>query len=277
MTPTNAAIWYIESHLSKRLTLSGIAGFAQVTPEHMSRAFLAVTGMTVMSYVRARRMTEAGDILAANDADILTIALCVGYNSHEAFSRAFKKVFEVTPQDYRRTHHNLNHKRQEPILMDETVLEHISDPRIESRSGMSIIGLRRVYENDESAAGIPNQWQEFLQHLDNIPNQQSDETYGICRVQDNGLEYVCGVQVSVDTEASDGLSKLVLDPQTYAVFQHEGHISTIRKTWATIFQKVLPEADFVRANAPDFEWYSADFDPVSGSGRIEIWIPLETE
>lgn len=85
MTPANAAIWYIESHLSKRLTLNDIARFSQVTPEHMSRAFLAVTGMTVMSYVRARRMTEAGDILAVNDTDILTIALCFGYNSHEAF------------------------------------------------------------------------------------------------------------------------------------------------------------------------------------------------
>lgn len=161
--------------------------------------------------------------------------------------------------------------------MDETVLEHMSDPRIESRSGMSIIGLRRVYENDESAAGIPNQWQEFVQHIDSIPNQQSGETFGVCRVIDDGLEYVCGVQVSVDTDVLEGLSKLELTPQTYAVFPHDGHISTIRKTWATIFQKVLPQADFVRANAPDFEWYSADFDPVAGTGQIEIWIPLETE
>lgn len=159
--------------------------------------------------------------------------------------------------------------------MNETLLDDISDPRIEARSGMSIIGLRRVYGEDESAAGIPNQWQEFVQHIGHIPNQKNDETYGVCHMTDNGLEYICGVEVTANDDVPKGLHKLELGPQNYAVFQHDGHISTIRRTWATIFQKALPEADFVRADAPDFEWYSSDFDPISGTGRIEIWIPLK--
>lgn len=277
MTPTNAAIWYIESHLSTRLTLNTVAEVAKVSPEHLSRAFLAVTGMTVMNYVRARRMTEAGDVLAANDADILTVALCFGYSSHEAFSRAFKDVFGVSPRDYRATHQTLKLRRKEPILMTETPLEALHEPRIETRSEMTILGLQRVYGNGESAAGIPNQWQEFVSYIGHLPNQKSGETYGVCRMLDGGMQYVCGVEVSAETDAPEGLFKLHLEPQTYAVFEHEGHVSTIRQTWTTIFQNWLPSADIDRADAPDFEWYSADFDPVSGNGRIEIWIPVETK
>lgn len=275
MTPTNTAIWYIESHLKKQLTLSDIAQVAKVSPEHLAREFLAVTGMTVMSYVRARRMTEAGDVLASNDVDILTIALCFGYNSHEAFSRAFKEVFEVSPSEYRALHQSCIQKRKEPLLMEEIAFEAIDDPRIETRSGMCIVGLKRVYSNNESAAGIPNQWQDFVPHLGHIPGQQSDETYGVCQMLGDGMQYVCGVEVTANTDVPAELFKLDIEPQTYAVFKHEGHVSTIRQTWATIFQRWLPEANATRANAPDFEWYSSHFDPISGTGRIEIWIPLE--
>lgn len=277
MTPTNAAIWFIESHLDKQLTLKRIAEVAQVSPEHLWHEFLAVTGETVMGYVRARRMTDAGDILAAGDTNILTIALRFGYSSHEAFSRAFKDVFGASPKDYRKAHENLSEKRKGPMLMAENTLEAINEPRMESRSIMRVVGVRRVYSSNGSAAGIPSQWQEFAQHIGHVPGQLSDESYGVCRMLDDGMEYVCGVEVTENAEALEGLHSIEFEPQNCAVFKHDGHISTIRRTWSTIFQEWLPEAEFVRANAPDFEWYSADFDPITGNGRVEIWIPLETK
>ena len=193
------------------------------------------------------------------------------------FSRAFKEVFEVPPSEYRALHQSCIKKRKEPLLMEETAFEAIDDPRIETRSGMCIVGLKRVYSDNESAAGIPSQWQNFVPHLGHIPGQQSDETYGVCQMLADGMQYVCGVEVPPNPDVPAELFRLDIEPQTYAVFKHEGHVSTIRQTWVTIFQKWLPEANVIRANAPDFEWYSSDFDPVSGKGRIEIWIPLESE
>jgi len=53
-----------------------------------------------------------------------------------------------------------------------------------------------------------------------------------------------------------------------------GHISGIRGTWATIWNKALPESGYQLADAPDFERYDENFDPRTGMGGVEIWIPI---
>jgi AraC family transcriptional regulator len=58
------------------------------------------------------------------------------------------------------------------------------------------------------------------------------------------------------------------------VFRHRDHISTIRRTVVTIWNKWLPESGREVADAPDFERYQ-DFDPERGTGSIEIWVALK--
>jgi AraC family transcriptional regulator len=62
--------------------------------------------------------------------------------------------------------------------------------------------------------------------------------------------------------------------QQYVVFTHRGHISTIRSTWHTIWNTWLPGSGHEVADAPDFERYDAVFDPRTGIGEVEIWLPL---
>jgi AraC family transcriptional regulator len=62
--------------------------------------------------------------------------------------------------------------------------------------------------------------------------------------------------------------------QLYAVFSHREHVSTIRCTINTIWNKWLPESGHEVADAPNFERYGEDFDSKSGTGTIEIWVPL---
>ncbi|AKC68913.1 GyrI-like domain-containing protein [Pandoraea oxalativorans] len=57
--------------------------------------------------------------------------------------------------------------------------------------------------------------------------------------------------------------------------EHKAHISTIHKTVHTIWHQWLPQSGLQAADAPDFERYSADFDPVTGAGTLEIWIPVQ--
>lgn len=91
--PVGGAIWYIETHLGSELSLAEIANFVKVSRFHLLRAFGAATGLSVMSYVRARRLTEAARQLACGAADILGVAIGAGYASHEAFTRAFREQF----------------------------------------------------------------------------------------------------------------------------------------------------------------------------------------
>src|SRR3569833_2165782 len=99
MNPVGKALWYIESHFSAQLSLEEIAEIGGVSRYHMTRAFGAATGQSVMRYVRARRLTEAARALSGGAPDILAVAIEAGYGSHEAFTRAFRDQFGMTPEE----------------------------------------------------------------------------------------------------------------------------------------------------------------------------------
>src|ERR1700737_4813189 len=136
MNPAQKALWYIESHLADELTLDEIAGVGGISRFHMVRAFAAATGLSVMRYVGARRLSEAARALAGGAPDILNVALDADYGSHEAFTRAFRDHFGVTPETVRATTCLATLKLQEPILMESTAFDTIAPPRFETGKAM---------------------------------------------------------------------------------------------------------------------------------------------
>src|SRR5580704_13540894 len=121
MNAAQKALWYIESHLARPLTLDEISAMAGISRFHMVRAFAAATGFSVMRYVRARRLTEAARTLAAGAPDILQVALEADYGSHEAFTRAFRDHFGLTPETVRSLACIEDLKLQEPIQMNSSL------------------------------------------------------------------------------------------------------------------------------------------------------------
>ena len=75
MNPVQKALWFVESHLREPIALEEIATHSGVSPYHLTRAFDAVTGHSIMRYVRARRLSEAARQLCNGAPDILTVAL----------------------------------------------------------------------------------------------------------------------------------------------------------------------------------------------------------
>src|SRR4051812_31546913 len=116
MNPAQKALWFIESHLSEGLTLDQVAAVAGILRFHLVRAFAAATGLSVMRYVRARRLTEAAHALAKGAPDILRVALDADYGSHEAFTRAFRERFGITPEAVRGGAQFDDLQLQEPIV-----------------------------------------------------------------------------------------------------------------------------------------------------------------
>jgi hypothetical protein len=81
MSPVEKALWYIEGNLGLDISLADIAAAASGTRHHLLRAFAAATGLSVMRYVRGRRLSEAAQRLAGGAGDILSVAIDAGYNS----------------------------------------------------------------------------------------------------------------------------------------------------------------------------------------------------
>jgi len=75
MNPVGKALWFIESHFAQEIALEDIAKSGGVSRYHMSQVFGIATGLSVMRYVRGRRLTEAARCLASGAPDILAIAL----------------------------------------------------------------------------------------------------------------------------------------------------------------------------------------------------------
>jgi AraC-like DNA-binding protein len=90
MSVSKRALWVIERNLNGDLTLGDIAKACGTSKYHLAHAFGESTRISVMQYVRGRRLTMAAETLAGGAPDILALALDVGYGSHEAFTRAFR-------------------------------------------------------------------------------------------------------------------------------------------------------------------------------------------
>src|ERR1700681_128343 len=141
MYPVERALWFIENRISGDISLQAIAPSAGVSSHHLARAFGAATGKSLMRYARGRRLSEAARSLARGAPDILALALDAGYGSHEAFTRAFRDQFGLTPEALRACGNLDEIKLTGPIKMDDTLLTYMEEPRFEDLKTLLIAGL----------------------------------------------------------------------------------------------------------------------------------------
>jgi AraC family transcriptional regulator len=91
----------LEQHLDEPIDPAALAKCASFSLHHFHRIFRAQLGESVMQHVRRLRLERAARRLRASDTDILAVALEAGYESHEAFTRAFAERFGVPPSVFR--------------------------------------------------------------------------------------------------------------------------------------------------------------------------------
>ncbi len=275
MNPVARALWFIEGHLGDDITLSDIASASGVSRYYLLRAFGVATGFSVMRYLRARRLTEAARSLANGAPDILGVALGARYSSHEAFTRAFLDQFGLTPRQVRAQHPDDIDRLVEPFIMTEDLIVELTAPRVESAAAFLVAGLGERY-SFETNQGIPLLWQRLAEYAGRIPGQTGSVSYGVCCNSDErgNFDYVAGVEVANFTGLPEDFSCCSIPEQKYLVFTHHEHISAIRKTVYTIWNAWLPNADYQQAEGPDFERYDERFDPSTGTGDVEIWVPI---
>ena len=276
MNPVEKALWYIENHRDEEISLETVAEMAGCSRFHLVRAFTTATGFSVMRYVRGRRLSEAAKTLCGGSCSVLEAALEAGYGSHEAFTRAFSDWFGTSPDRLRRSGSLETLNLVEPLLMNDDFLETLGDPRIVARDALLVAGLKRRY-SEPTCAGIPDQWRQFVPLIDTLGGGVAGVTYGVlCNGDDEGnIDYVSGVEVRDFSDLPPGIDGVRLPARTYAVFHHGGHVSDIRKVWHTIFARWAPSSGRRLQDAPQFERYGEAFDPRTGAGGFEIWVPVE--
>lgn len=147
--------------------------------------------------------------------------------------------------------------------------------RFEDGRALIVAGFGERYTL-ETNSGIPGLWQEFAPYMGKVPGQQGVLSYGVCCNPDGqgGFEYIAGVEVDTAEGLPQAFHSVQLAPQHYAVFEHVGHISTIGQTFKAIWQEWLPNSEYQACDAPEYERYDEHYDALTGTGGLEIWLPV---
>ena len=92
---------YVHEHTDEALNREVLAAVAGFSVPHFHRIFTAHVGENIASYVRRVRLERAGRKLRMGAVDITEVALAAGYDTHAAFSKAFKQHFGLSPSEFR--------------------------------------------------------------------------------------------------------------------------------------------------------------------------------
>jgi AraC family transcriptional regulator len=272
------AVWHIETQLAEPFSLENMARAAGVSKFHLSRSFGFVTGMSPSAFARARRLTEAARRLAEGEGDILSLALDTGYGSHEAFTRAFRDQFGFTPEQVRAARSTANLNLVEARTVNDFPAIKLAEPEIAQRGPTLVAGLSQNFLFSERGA-IPTLWQKFMPLMLQVPDLRPGTTYGIIMgslLGDDGFDYTAAIEIRSIDEMPVGLKALRIPAGRSAIFRHGGHVADVGAVCNAIATDWSDRTDLVPSEGPIqmIEHYPPSFDPMTGQGGFEIWLPL---
>jgi len=165
--------------------------------------------------------------------------------------------------------------------INQTLTAGVLEPeRFENGKALIIAGPKGRF-TAETRSGIPELWARLAAHLGRLPVQVGKVAYGVCFCGDeDAFEYLAGMEVSDPTGLPPDFQVTRIPAQPYAVFRHEGHVSKLCETMDAIQNQWQPRTSVKLVEPPAggphcFERYGEKFDPRTGVGDIEVWIPVE--
>lgn len=93
---------YIQQNLNRKLTRDDLSEYVHLNESYLSRLFHKETGASLSDYILQERMKKASELIAETDNPIYGIANELCYDNFSYFAKMFKKVYNLTPQEYRK-------------------------------------------------------------------------------------------------------------------------------------------------------------------------------
>ncbi|GJI98594.1 AraC family transcriptional regulator [Duganella caerulea] len=276
---------FIETYLDEDIALTTVAREAGLSQWHYQRIFKALTKETLKTYIRSRRLAHALDKLLETRLGILDIAILAGYNSQEAFTRAFKEHYALTPNEFRqRGRRNLIVRK---LKMDEDYLRHVHQnvehvPELHARPSMLLVGMHTRFYGSESEKNnlgekLPPLWERFIARLKEVEHTVPGCCYGVVLPvagDSDELEYYAAIEVRQAGSLPEGMHTIEVPAATYATFVHHGVGKLVDRTVDFIYSSWLCQSAYRHNGGPDLEIYDASFDPLSERSQMRYAIPI---
>lgn len=281
----NQLVELIEKNLDNEIDVQGLAGSLGTTEYHLRRMFSSLAGMPLSDYVRRRRMAiAAGDL--ASGSRVLETATRFGYNSSEAFGRAFRSVHGATPGQVREHGGPL---RIQPQLRFRLTVEGNTtmETRIAEQPAFRLIGHSTRVPLIHHGAN-PH-IQEFIASLpasehDRLKSLSHYEPSGLLQVsadvdpdyvEGSELTYLHAVAVDRAAEVPDDLDAIEVPAGTWAVFRAAGpYPAALQSMWAATATDWFPSNPWILRPGPSIVAVLERAEDFS-SATCELWLPVE--
>lgn len=291
ITKIQRSIDFIEDNITGDLELNEIAKEACFSLFHFHRIFFILTGNSVKDYIRKRRLSLACKELAYSSSKVIDLALKYGYKTPESFSKAFKKMFSLTPIQMKRNGWNNSLYFERLKLLKNIGGKIMLNYKILEKDSFKIIGkeLTVSTENGENFKLIPKFWEkcmkdgtlDILGKIINKPKETVNACLGLCmdfKNQDNKnyFSYLICIEVNDFSFIPDGMETRTIPKQKYAVFTVKGKMpESIQKTTKEIYQNWFPKSGYERADGADFELYDERSIENNDNAEVDIYIPVK--
>jgi len=261
----NRAMEIIERQLDGDIDLEAAARVTPYSAYHLQVLFSCLTDMTLLEYIRRRRMTLAALELQSGDVKMIDLAVKHGYDSADSFARAFARLHGVLPSAVRGGGVAL---KMCPKLSFQISIKGATEMeyQIVQWGAFNVVGMRRRFSFDDADArnpqGIPDFWTELrengkLTEIMAYSDGRFEEAVGVCTNGDGeGLDYLIAAATAL-TEAPEGLELFTFPANTYAMFHFTGPLhETMPKAEKQIFGEWMPGAGYEPVDMADLEVYS---------------------
>ena len=293
ITGIQNAINYIEDHITEPIDYEVLGRVSFSSPFHFQRVFSILCGYTVGEYIRSRRLSLAGTELATGRERVIDVAAKYGYESPDAFAKAFQKFHGMSPSQARSNGAQLKAFSRLSIkitLEGGTFMNY----RIEEKPAMILTGYKRHFD------GIPDdrmeQEEDFYIHtrvkqyiLDGLTDDPEDKYNVIMNIDEEGYDFFIASLVPealrvrmnetcvLGAEYASWYEEIPIPTQLYAVFETERcayptlhHLDLRRK----IVAGWLPASGYELADAPEIvvsHWYRGE---KARERYMELWLPV---
>jgi AraC family transcriptional regulator len=289
---------HIQTHLEDDLRLDTLAKRTGFSAYHFHRLFRSAIGEPVKDYVRRLRLEKAAYRLKVSEEVILHLALDAGFKTHESFTRAFRRQFGLTPNEYRSHFLKASRARKKQVqpqyiadynIKDETGLlpngSTSRQVRVEHVRPIIVAFVRHVGPYDkllDKESPMSVLWEELfawgnatgLIDVDSLLIGIPQDDPSVTPPQKQRFD-VC-VQIPEFRNPSGHIGCQTIPAGMFGVGRHFGSFDNLADSYTHIYDSLVTSGKYNLRTQTPFEVYS--YSQVKGDIRIhftDVYLPVE--
>ena len=268
----------MNEQIEQSLSLEDLAAIAGVSAFHFHRLYRAMTGETPSGTLRRLRLARAAGLLRDSASPVTEIAFEAGYESSQAFSKAFRRETGCSASELRRDPERLNTVIRKLSSPPERPSRNVLEVRVVSVEPFKVIASRHMGPQSGlfDAYGALFRWGEATGHAQKLRGIYGVPVDDPGTVEETECRFDCCFDFGNDVTPGSDYGELMLGGGLYAVTRHVGQYEGLLEKSDFLYGTWLPVSDYVLRDVPSYNHYLADPDSLPPEEwETDVYIPVE--